>query len=295
MTCINRRGMECDTRCFCCKRLDEDGAHLFLKCKEMKQLWNEAGLQEMRERMSTFDIAQDVVEEILTLCDEKKVFIFYMLWQWWQRRNKQNREGKSLSTATIWRQAKYWTEECLMFCWGKGQEKEAKPVARWQKPPGDVLKINTDGAFNAETRQGGWGFVIRDAAGEARGSRAGASRHAFSALQMEVQACSEALHATAQWGMENVSIKIDSSILVQALQSRDYNLAPEGVIFRDIGAFNLLKFSTVEVSYDPRSCNKVAHLLAAYGARLQADRMLWPEYVLEDVRALVASESAEPI
>jgi hypothetical protein len=35
---IERRGIECDTLCVSCKRLDEDGAHLFLKCKEMKRL-----------------------------------------------------------------------------------------------------------------------------------------------------------------------------------------------------------------------------------------------------------------
>jgi hypothetical protein len=36
---IQRRGMECDTLCVCCRRLDEDGAHLFLKCKQVKNIW----------------------------------------------------------------------------------------------------------------------------------------------------------------------------------------------------------------------------------------------------------------
>jgi hypothetical protein len=34
---IKRRRMDCDTRCVCCQRLDEDGAHLFLRCKEVKK------------------------------------------------------------------------------------------------------------------------------------------------------------------------------------------------------------------------------------------------------------------
>jgi hypothetical protein len=35
---IKRRRMECDTKCVCCQRLDEDGAHLFLRCKEVKKI-----------------------------------------------------------------------------------------------------------------------------------------------------------------------------------------------------------------------------------------------------------------
>ena len=37
----------------------------------------------------------------------------------------------------------------------------------WQPPPVDVLKINFDGAFKAETKEGAWGFVIRDSDGQA--------------------------------------------------------------------------------------------------------------------------------
>jgi hypothetical protein len=35
---IKKRGIECDT-CDCCGRLDEDGAHLFFKCKEARKMW----------------------------------------------------------------------------------------------------------------------------------------------------------------------------------------------------------------------------------------------------------------
>jgi hypothetical protein len=45
---IRRRGMECDTKCVCCQRLDEDGAHLFLRCKEVKKIWKELNLEEER-------------------------------------------------------------------------------------------------------------------------------------------------------------------------------------------------------------------------------------------------------
>jgi hypothetical protein len=36
---------------------------------------------------------------------------------------------------------------------------------KWQPPPVDVLKINTDGAFCAKEKKGAWGFIVRDSDG----------------------------------------------------------------------------------------------------------------------------------
>jgi hypothetical protein len=94
--------------------------------------------------------------------------------------------------------------------------------------------------------------------------------------------------------MVNITLETDSSILARALQSKDYDLLPEGVIFRDIRAFIRLNFWSVDVTFVPRTCNKVAHLIAAYGAHQNAERLLWPENVLDDVKGLVASESVVP-
>jgi hypothetical protein len=45
---ISRRGMEIDTRCPVCWRLDENGGHCFLKCKYVKQCWRTLNLEEER-------------------------------------------------------------------------------------------------------------------------------------------------------------------------------------------------------------------------------------------------------
>jgi hypothetical protein len=42
---MNRRGMDIDTRCVICQRLNEDGAHLFFKCKTIAQVWIILGLE----------------------------------------------------------------------------------------------------------------------------------------------------------------------------------------------------------------------------------------------------------
>jgi ribonuclease HI len=80
-----------------------------------------------------------------------------------------------------------------------------------------MLKVNFDGAFRTDARQGGWGFLIRDSQGRARGSGAGFVPYASSALQMEAHACSEAVQAASAWGMGNIVLETDSAILVATI------------------------------------------------------------------------------
>jgi hypothetical protein len=82
----------------------------------MKDLWHKLGMTEFHQQLCTFETAQDVIQQILGLEDEKRVLIIGMMWQWWQKRNKQNKEGKILTTEMVWRQARYWAGECMQFC-----------------------------------------------------------------------------------------------------------------------------------------------------------------------------------
>jgi hypothetical protein len=76
---IKRRRMECDTKCVCCQRLDEDGAHLFLRCKEVKETWNEFKMEEDRLVLCACPDAKEVVNQILNMGEEKGVLIACLL------------------------------------------------------------------------------------------------------------------------------------------------------------------------------------------------------------------------
>uniref|UniRef100_A0A0D9WGE6 Uncharacterized protein n=1 Tax=Leersia perrieri TaxID=77586 RepID=A0A0D9WGE6_9ORYZ len=43
---------------------------------------------------------------------------------------------------------------------------QRRMIQRWEKPMIGTLKVNCDGAFQLESGDGGWGYVIRDADGE---------------------------------------------------------------------------------------------------------------------------------
>jgi hypothetical protein len=113
-----------------------------------------------------------------------------------------------------------------------------------------------------------------------------------SAAQAEAHACAEAVAAGVGWGMTNVHIESDSQNLICAIQSKDYDLAPKGIIYRDIRLSLSLSFDSVYYSSIPRECNKIAHCLAAYGADKQDCRSLWSELLPDDVGVMVASSLA---
>jgi len=87
---INRRGMEIDTRCPVCLRLDEDGGHCFLKCKYAKQCWRALGLEEEREMLCKCSSSMQVSENIMSMQESKRILIIGLLWSWWDARNKVN-------------------------------------------------------------------------------------------------------------------------------------------------------------------------------------------------------------
>jgi ribonuclease HI len=75
-------------------------------------------------------------------------------------------------------------------------------------PPGDWLKVNCDGSFLPGTRQGGWGFVIRDAQGDVMGAAAGRLDDIAGPERAEAEACNHALQFAASWGIQKLLSKL---------------------------------------------------------------------------------------
>jgi hypothetical protein len=101
MTCIKRRGMDCETRCVCCRRLDEDKAHLFFKCKKMKKEWERLEMETIRECSCSCQSAHAVIEELPLLTENEKCKVCCSIWRWWTRRNKINAKEPAISFAEV--------------------------------------------------------------------------------------------------------------------------------------------------------------------------------------------------
>jgi hypothetical protein len=78
---IRRSGIEMDTVCPMCSRLDEDGGHLFLHCKQVKKLWCLFDMEEARRlTLCLCANAQDMLMKIFQMGEQQKLLIIAMLW-----------------------------------------------------------------------------------------------------------------------------------------------------------------------------------------------------------------------
>ena len=74
--------MKIDTCCSLCQRLDEDGGHLFLRCKEVKGVWRELNLEAVRCSLSEAGSAREMMEMIFRLEAKMQLTVILLLWLW---------------------------------------------------------------------------------------------------------------------------------------------------------------------------------------------------------------------
>jgi hypothetical protein len=85
-------------------------------------------------------------------------------------------------------------------------------------------------------------------------------------------------------------------MFVHAIKSKEFDIAPNGVLFREIKTLACLNFSSFSILYCPRACNKVADALASYGAKMVSEpQAVWPGRVPTFAQFLVASDFAAQV
>jgi hypothetical protein len=263
---LERRGVDLDTRCAVCARFNEDGGHLFFKCKYVKPVWQELNLDTIREVLATKQSAREVLQHVLGLKKEVQVKVVILLWHWWLERNRVWKGERPRLPAVLASMVNRMSDENLVI--GKADQGPAPHRQKhWRRPAMDFFKINSDGSFFPESGEGGWGFVIRDHLGCV--TRAGASRCAYlmDAYHSEVIGCREGVRAAVEMGMQKLVIETDSLLLKMALESNSFALAPTGGLLYDIKCTLNDSVSSWSCSFCPRECNKVAHAMTAQGCK----------------------------
>jgi hypothetical protein len=175
--------------------------------------------------------------------------------------------------------------------------KPTKPpdLHQWAKPPDDHVKINFDGAFNATSGDGGWGYIIRDQAGKFIAAGAGKSENLGSALQSEAVACLAAILGADKVGANRVIFESDASNLVQALKSTDYDKSVIGVLVKEARSLCTLNFESFNFTFSRRTCNNVAHELAKLGAISESEDSFWDVSAPNCIATLMDSDLAVPV
>jgi hypothetical protein len=256
----------------------------------VKPIWRKLNLEETREVLSKCPSATCFLDEIFKFKEAQKLTVCCLLWIWWAERNKANAGDKTRNVDEV---VSSITMHVMEYCSMEGRNKDSitKANPHWEAPAHNYVKINTDGAFRESSMSGGWGFVVRNDHGEAVAAGYGHLQGIDNAFHVETLALLNAVRITSTMGCSLVLLETDATNLKRAITSDEYDLSPLGVLFREIKALLSVAYDNVKISVCLRSCNTVAHELAARGALLgNGQRDVWVGHLPQFVSDLCAGD-----
>jgi hypothetical protein len=232
----------------------------------------------------------ETIDSILQMEQSVCQKILILLWVWWSARNKANRGEKIAYEADICSSVMYHLKVCKKL---QDQQKPARQLLKvsWTPPPEEFYKINVDASFHVNDGHGGWGFVIRNHEGIVLQAGAGSLRRISSPLHAGTLAALRSVERAIQLGMNRVVLDMDAAILGDALRTTTWDRSPYGFLFRQIRDLKLYEFNACVISVCNRTCNQLAHRLAAYGACVEgAEACLYTDHAPDFVSHLVSGD-----
>ncbi|XP_066341757.1 uncharacterized protein [Miscanthus floridulus] len=256
--------MRIDPKCPVCERFDEDGGHLFFKCKTVRHVWNQLQLETERAMLASMDSVRSVMEYIFQTQEEKRVTMIFILWAWWSERNNIREGGRRRMASGIAQSIRLHVAESL--------NKQTTMIAgvprrkgKWSKPPAGKLKLNCDASFIPSAAMGTWGFVIRESDGDVVSAGRGKVEHLLGAFQAKLISCLQGVQEATRLGIGNLVLETDALQVRQALCSDEFDASVVGGLIAELKFLVNVNFISFQCAYVPRECNRVAHELAASG------------------------------
>ncbi|GJN08457.1 hypothetical protein PR202_ga26377 [Eleusine coracana subsp. coracana] len=123
-------------------------------------------LEHICQKLVILPSAEKLVQAILALEEKTRLNTIALMWSCWEARNKANAREKKREASEVAYIARALVSDIdnitpeLKKCNSRRQK-------RWNPPPSELLKINIDGAFFEDHKNGGWGFIVRDHDGSA--------------------------------------------------------------------------------------------------------------------------------
>lgn len=77
---LQQRGMDLDSRCIICNRMNEDVGHLFFKCKKVKKVWQENNLEILRQELAEKRSGREVMEKVFNRPAKEILLASITLW-----------------------------------------------------------------------------------------------------------------------------------------------------------------------------------------------------------------------
>lgn len=248
------------------------------------------GLEDIRVQLSVLPDPKQCIDTIFRLKTEQQSLVAFLLNNWWWERNKvregeARREQQELAWITMQQHVEFRNLDKPPQTEQQGQRQST-----WSRPMNGMLKLNVDGGFSKEKRQGSWGYVIRYNEGEVIQAGKGKILHVLDAWHTELMACINGVKAAQSMGIHNFILETDALLTKQALQGGGFRLSLLGGLIHELKELLTEEFSAIQISHVPRRCNKVAHELARLGSYCQEDVVFVPGTLPDFVHVLVTSD-----
>ena len=176
------------------------------------------------------------------------------------------------------------------YCVGKinKQRRLAGIQVRWEKPPSNWFKLNTNGASCGNPRRAGGGGVIRDSAGKwVRGFAR--SIGSTTSIIAEFWALRDGLQLAIQLGVQYLEVELDAKVVLDVINSRNSPNAAYSSLLFDCRLL-LEKIPHITVKHVFREANRSANALARIGCNLQEDLVFFYYPPSEVVATLVSAD-----
>ncbi|XP_062005807.1 uncharacterized protein LOC133722984 [Rosa rugosa] len=199
----------------------------------------------------------------------------------WRNRNSTLWQNKTQTAQDLVLSCFTWLEEFHTVHASNNASKQMQQKV-WKPAAQGRLTLNVDAAFLPNQHHGGIGGVLRDCQGRFIAAYARPIPYTASPKQCEMLAIREGLDLLQSLQQQNVLIQSDCSEAVAEIQCDDHSLLENGGLIDDIKQV-WHQLEGIQLMHTPRSCNGVAHRLAAIGFELE-HASVWLHHAPEFLR-----------
>ncbi|XP_062028333.1 uncharacterized protein LOC133744209 [Rosa rugosa] len=256
------KGYTGTTECLLCQNHIEDNYHLFCQCPLAKQILSAPPFNLQHTLLPNMSFKEWMLERAQQLKPETLEKLIMVVWALWKNRNNVLWEGKVQTAHDLVLSCFTWLAD-FQKSRSRNPPTNRSVRAKW-KPPTSGFKLNVDAAFLPNQTNSGIGGVLRDSTGQFRAAFFQPVMFAASPKQCELLAIRAGFDLLSSCGIHNVSVESDFMEAVSEANCRNYDMLANGGIVDDINEV-WSRLQGVTISHTLRTCNAVAHRLAALG------------------------------
>jgi ribonuclease HI len=264
---LSTRGVKCSPLCPRCNKGLESIDHVFMKCDWAKAIWFGSPMTinfNNRDNQLSFS---NWLANTLTSSDKRSVAnITSLIYSMWHARNILIFQEKDIPVSTVIQQALSTSAEYQTMGGSKNPSASSSTTrshgnnTSWNPPTNGVLKLNVD-AHPSDDGRWGIGIVLRTEEGKCVGAATSVVQGSTITLEGEALGLKAAIEFAQVYPNDNITIEMDSKLIVDAVQNQNFSRNYWGCIARHCASTLHLNLNR-SICWTRRSGNSAAHVLA---------------------------------